>query len=161
VTEPGSNRYAPPKAAVDDVTSGAQPERPPQVTRAVRLLWLTLALSFAGSIVSMVFAPASEMPQSLLIGWLAVGWLVGLLIAWWLLSSLGKGKNWARIVQLVFFVFSVLSSTVMFATPEAAAAVTPLAWLLYAIQMALNLWGIILLFSSVANSWFRAMKDWA
>jgi hypothetical protein len=80
---------------------------------------------------------------------------IGFAITAWLIISAGKGKNWARIVQLVFVCFGALSSLMLFVTP------TPFhwsVWVLYLAQMALNIAAMVFLFSSPANAWYRALK---
>ena len=151
------NPYAPPKAAVDDVASGAQPPRPPQVTRAVQLLWAAVVVSFISGIINAIQTETPGVPQAMYIGFMLVGWVVGFLIIWWILSSIAKGKNWARIVQLVFFIFGILGVLMVFAMPQPISAIV---WVLYAVQMGLNLYGIILLFGAASNAWFREMKEW-
>jgi hypothetical protein len=150
-----NNPYAPPKTAVDDVSSGVAPPRPPEVTRAVQLCWIAVALGFIAAIVRAVQMPIDGLSGTTLIVMTALSWTVGLLIVWWILSSIGKGRNWARIVQLVLVIFGLLGSVMLFVTP----ALTVILYVCYAVQMALNVWGIVLLFSAPANAWFRAMKE--
>lgn len=151
------NPYAPPKAVVEDVTSGEQPPRPLQVSRALQLLWAAVAVSFISGIINAYVTEAPGVPKSMYIGFMIFGWVVGFLIIWWVLSSIAKGKNWARIVQLVFFLFGIFGMLMVFAMPQPVSAII---WVLYAIQMGLNLYGIILLFGGVSNAWFREMKEW-
>jgi hypothetical protein len=152
-----NNPYAPPKAAVDDVSSGTEPPRPPQVTRSVRLMWAAVAVSFVSGIVNAKLTETPGIPKAMYVGFLITGWVVGFLIIWWILSSIAKGKNWARIVQLVLFLFGIFGMLMVFAMPQ---QVSGAIWALYAIQMGLNVWGMILLFSGPANAWFREMKEW-
>jgi hypothetical protein len=151
------NPYAPPKAVVDDVSSGTEPPRPANVSRAMQLLWAAVAISFVSGILNAYLTETPNVPKSMYVGFLLFGWVVGFLIVWWILSSIGKGKNWARIVQLVLFLFGIFGMLMVFAMPQKVSAVI---WVLYAIQMGLNLWGMVLLFSAPANAWFREMKEW-
>ena len=152
-----NNPYAPPKAAVDDVSSGAEPPRPAQVNRALQLMWAAVAVSFVSGILNAYLTEVPNVPRGMYVGFLIVGWVVGFLIIWWILGSIGKGKNWARIVQLVLFLFGIFGMLSVFAMPQ---EVSPIIWVLYAIQMGLNVWGIVLVFSAPANAWFREMKEW-
>ena len=152
-----NNPYAPPKAAVGDVSSGAEPPRPEPVSRALKLLWAAVAVSFVSGIINAYLTETPGVPKAMFAGMMVVGWVVGLVIIWWILSSIGKGKNWARIVQLVFFIFGILGVLMVFAMPQQVPGVV---WALYAVQMGLNTWGVILLFSGPANAWFREMKEW-
>jgi hypothetical protein len=152
-----NNPYAPPKAVVDDVSSGSEPPRPAQVTRALQLLWAGIGIAFFSGILNLVLTDNPEMSKAALIGMTVVTWTIGFLIMWWILSSIGKGKNWARIVELVFFVLGILGVLMTLAMPQ---KVSGIIWVLYAIQMSLNTWGMVLLFSGPANAWFREMKEW-
>jgi hypothetical protein len=152
-----NNPYAPPKAAVGDVAGGAEPPRPEQVTRAVKLLWAAVAVSFVSGFLNAYLTVTPDVPQGMFLGFMLFGWVVGFAIVWWILSSIAKGKNWARIVQLVFFIFGIFGVLMVFAMPQQVPGVI---WALYAIQMALNVWGVILLFSGPANAWYREMKEW-
>jgi hypothetical protein len=151
------NPYAPPKAVVGDVASGAEPPRPEQVTRALKLLWAAVAVSFVSGIINAYLTETPGVPKAMFAGFMVFGWIVGLAIIWWILSSIGKGKNWARIVQLVFFIFGILGVVMVFAMPQQVPGVI---WAFYVIQMGLNVWGIILLYSGPSNAWFREMKEW-
>jgi hypothetical protein len=151
------NPYAPPKAVVDDVSSGAAPPRPAQVTRALQLFWTSIAIGFLSGILNLLLTDQPGMSKAALIGSTVIAWSIGFLITWWILSSIGKGKNWARIVQVVFFIIGILGILMVFTMPQKISAII---WVLYAIQMSLNVWGMTLLFSSPSNAWFREMKDW-
>lgn len=151
------NPYAPPKATVEDVSSGAEPPRPAAVTRALQLLWAAVAVSFVSGILNAFLTETPDVPRGLYLGFMIFGWVAGFLIIWWILTSIARGKNWARIVQLVLFLFGIVGVLMVFAMPQEVPAAI---WVLYAIQMALNLWGMILLFSPPANAWFREMKEW-
>ena len=151
------NPYAPPQAVVEDVSSGAEPPRPAAVTRAVQLLWSAVVVSVVSGILNAFLTETPGIPRGMYLGFIVFGWVVSFLIIWWILTSIAKGKNWARIVQLVLFVFGILGMLMVFAMPQEVPAAI---WVLYAIQMALNLWGMILLFSGPANAWFREMKEW-
>jgi len=152
-----SNPYAPPKAVVDDVSSGTEPPRPAQVTRSLQLFWTAIGIGFISAILNYLLADTPGMSKAALIGTTLITWAIGFLIMWWILSSIGKGKNWARIVQLVLFILGILGMLMVFAMPQ---QVSGIIWVLYAVQMSLNVWGMILLFSGPANAWFREMKDW-
>ena len=152
-----NNPYAPPKAAVEDVSGGEHPPRPPEVTKALQLLWAAVAVSFVSGAINAFTMETPGMPKSMYVGFMVFGWVVGILIVWWIFSSIGKGKNWARIVQLVFFILSILGLMMTYSMPQ---KVSGIVWALYAVQMGLNLWAVILLFAGRGGEWFREMKNW-
>jgi hypothetical protein len=86
-------------------TQAAKVDRPIQVTRAVALLWLALAIGTLGAIPAYVepLPPDSEVPAWSL--WLLLGFATGL---WAILTYLiSRRHNWARITTLIFTIFSV------------------------------------------------------
>jgi hypothetical protein len=124
------------------------------------LLWASVVIGFVAGIVNLV---ATDRPVTNYRGGsvhdiaLLISWSIALLIIWWILSSIRKGKNWARIVQVVFFVLGILSVLMVLVMPQ---RISGIVWMVYAVQMSLNVWGMILLFSTPANAWFRDMKEW-
>lgn len=152
-----NNPYAPPKAAVEDVASGEQPPRPAQVTRAVQLFWAAVAVSLVSGVLNAYLLETPGFSRGAYAIMMVIGWIVVGAIVWWILSSIGKGKNWARIVQLVLVMFGILGMLTAFTMPQVIPGVVRV---LYAVQVGLNLWGILLVFSGPANAWFREMKDW-
>lgn len=153
------NPYAPPKAVVEDVSSAAEPPRPPQVAQAVKLLWAGVVIGFLSGFVNLMTTdtPEMPMPRSAQLIAIAISWSIALLVLWWILSSIGKGKNWARIVQLILFLGGLLGLTATFAVPH---QVSGFVWSAAALQTGINIWGLILLFSGPSNAWFREMKEW-
>jgi hypothetical protein len=151
-----NNPYAPPKAVVDDVSSGNAPPRPLPVTNAVKLLWAAAAVSVVSGMLNFYLMDTPTIPRSLMVA-LTFAYVIGFLIVWWILSSIGKGKNWARIVELVFFIIGLLGVGMSAIGPQEVPGVV---WVLYAIQMGMTLWAIIQLYSAPANRWFQEMKAW-
>jgi hypothetical protein len=149
------NPYAAPKSVVADIDHTTSLERPPQVARGVKLMWIAIPVGLMGSIINLATFAQPGIPKGTQVGLTLSSLAIGFAITAWLIISAGKGKNWARIVQLVFVCFGALSSIMLVMTPM------PFhwsVWVLYFAQMALNIAAMVFLFSSPANEWYRALK---
>jgi hypothetical protein len=150
------NPYSPPAAAVADVDVPISLERPRHVTIAVRLLWITLLIGVPGAIYNLVTGDSPGMSRSVQIVFTVVVWSISWSIAIWLLLSVAKGKNWARIVEAVFLALGLLF------TFWAVRVIFAMSWYLgaiYLLQTALNTLAVVLLFTPASNAWFRAIKN--
>ena len=144
------NPYAPPSSQVADIEGDtASLERPRLVNVGIGLLAMDLVLGIVGLFrdggASLVFTVA-------IIG------VMGLFTwyAW-------KGRNWARIVHLVVLLIAVLATTlaiaVLRANPNIAGGSGEVFFTPWTIaQNALNIAGVVLLFTPAANAWYRATK---
>ena len=150
------NPYTPPAATVADVETLTSLERPRHVTIAVHLFWITLAIGVPGAIYSLVTGDKSGMPRGAQIAFTLIVWAISWGIAIWLLLSVRKGKNWARIVEAVFLALGLLISF------WAARIMFSAGWYMgstYLLQTALNALAVALLFTPSSNAWFRAIKN--
>jgi len=98
-----NNRYAPPVAEVREFAeeAPARPPRPRQVVWAVRLLWATTALSIPGIYAELARAPSTRA----MIGGLAAE-AVAIAFVCFLYVGIHRGRNWARVVTLLFTILS-------------------------------------------------------
>jgi hypothetical protein len=146
------NPYAPPKAAINEVTAESPAARPREVARAVWLSWIGIALGDILNTVDTALHPAVGRPGLLVT--VVVGLPLGILIAWWINGKILKGRNWARILQLIGLLSVPLTLYTILTNPMyAQSRVMPLVaqamtWPLYA-------WSTWLLFSSPGKEWFR------
>lgn len=103
--------------------------RPPSVDRALTLIWVSVALSLIGSLLSFLYVDdlvdatlesaggTSEMTESLArtsaIGGVVFGLVIGVALMVLFAVFIGKGANWARVVYTVLagisLVFGVLN----------------------------------------------------
>jgi hypothetical protein len=146
------NPYAPPKAAVREVAVEVLAARPREVTRAVWLSWIGIVLGDILNTVDGALHPAAGRPGLLLT--VVVGLPLGILIAWWINGKILKGRNWARILQLIgllsapLSIYTILTSP-LYAQSRGMPLVTQaVTWPLYA-------WATWLLFVSPGKEWFR------
>jgi hypothetical protein len=144
------NPYAPPSSRVEDLAfPEVRGERPRQVVFAVRLAAVNYVLGLLSILVSWEYFSKLQSPGAILANQL---FSVALLI--WIYYKIYHGRNWARIVLLVFSVLGallILSSAVM----SLLAAAPFIAKAQMVIGIAVNLIILWLLFISPGRHWFR------
>jgi hypothetical protein len=144
------NVYAPPTAAVADPVAPRE-ERPLEVVRAVRLLWISLAISVIGLLARYLL----EISIGLIV-YLLISGGARYLISTWIILRIAGGHNWARIVFLVVFLAGLgymifnWRSYAQYFTGE-----RPLYALELAAKTLLDLGAACLLFMPRANRWFK------
>jgi hypothetical protein len=143
------NPYAPPSAVVADVEPPEERlARPRVVLVALILLWSALALALpllVRSVLKEADYGATIFTQFLM--WLFSLTLLGIL--GWLVLSMGRARNWARIAFIA--VTALKAYTVM-----PLVLVQMRAWqLLEVLTMLMELFACVLVFLPAANSWFR------
>jgi len=150
------NPYSPPSAVVADVDAPLSLERPRPVIMGVRMLWLSLVVGLPGAIYNLVKMDSPAISKAVLIVFTLVCWAIGFLVFYWIVNSVWKGKNWARIVQLVFIVIGLLFAGI--AVPIVFKTGTIMG-ITYVLQTTLNLAAVTLFFVPLSNAWFRAIKN--
>ncbi len=144
--------YAPPRAAVADVTPGPLMARPWQVTLAVNLAWVCLLLPLPGVYDMLMFEIPADIREPLFVKFLltACALLIALYIV--LFVSMARGYRWARIV------YSVLTLWGMVDTYRSISDSFARAWYFGVLDIGEIVFGaaaLWLLFTSAANAWFR------
>lgn len=100
------NPYAPPRADVSDLPEAVRPlERPSQVELAVMIAAGNYVLGLIGLILTWNVFYSKLMPLSLLV----VNQLFSLGFMGWIYYMVWQGKNWARILLLVFTLLGVVT----------------------------------------------------
>jgi hypothetical protein len=82
-----------------------QPDTPPQVRRAIILLWITQLLVVVDAVLTMVYPEPDMAGES---AFLVVLFVIVLGLYATLITFAARRKNWARITLLVFAVISVI-----------------------------------------------------
>ena len=139
-------RYAPPVAEVGDIADEARAPRPLQVVWAVRLLWASTLFS----IPEFYFEATRARSAGAMITGLVFEAVVTA-FACYLYVCIYRGKNWARIVTLIF---TVLSTTVVVfgpALPGRSNFDHVFTWLNTVTDIAC----MCLLFTSAGSRWFK------
>lgn len=125
-------------------------DRPIQVTRAVRLLWISLGLGLFGSI-AVILGPLPE--PTYMSRWLlsAVVVLTFSVMAA-LTRSIAHRRNWARVTLLIFTLIGLVSSVLSRSSP----AERP--WYSIAVEGAttcMSVLALFWLFSGEGANWYR------
>ena len=145
------NLYSPPTAPVADPVEShlGRPERPTEVGWAMWPLWMSFLLGALA-----MFQPFF-LRTSLVFAALTIG--MSLAIEAWILFSIGRGRQWARITFLILWTIGIGYQAVLW---KARHITFPGRFsqsdVIVATETLLDLAGICLLFSRRANLWFRA-----
>ena len=145
-----SNPYAPPKALVTDSQVEAEAIQQPTTVRvAVWLLWVTLAVSVASSAVRFKGTTALAVLNY------ALGLLIfNAVISIWLNLKIAAGRNWARIVWMVWFLLGATLTAAMFLT-----VLKQYPWnALARVQGLLQIVIFVLLLTPNAARWFKRKR---
>lgn len=158
------NPYSPPTAAVADISTERSLERPVAVVRAVKLLWVTFAISVLSTIAGLLLLPTQEAGGSfgVVIIVLLVALGVAFAICYWIYGAIHAGRNWARVLLLVFMIIGVLSVVAigaMLVIARQMPTVGGLDAIVTTVQWVLTGYATFLLFTPPANAWFRVMKE--
>ena len=147
--------YAPPKALVADVESTRAPmERPANVTRAVKCLWTVLGIGIVSAILNFITPAAAQFPLPIMIGM----YVVIFLISAWMYSAIARGRNWARILFLIFSGLSILSIP-MLVFSVISGAQNVFTGLVGLLNLGISFYACYLLLTAPAREWFRSMKS--
>ena len=142
-----NNRYAPPVADVGDIADEARAPRPMQVVWAVRLLWASAVFS----IPELYFEAARARSAGAMIAGLVFEAVVTA-VACYLYVCIYRGKNWARIVTLIFTGISTAMVVFGPALPSRTSFDHFFTWLNTVTDIAC----MCLLFTSAGSRWFKS-----
>ena len=141
------NPYRPPQSDVNAEREQRNP-RPPQVQRAIWLLWASIALGL----------PLVMVQESQGDG-MGLGTLIFVLlftgIGAWLVLQISKGVNWVRHVYCGLFVFSMF---VVFADITAMMQRSVIEVLLNLLNLAMDGVAMFWLYTGAGAAWFRAKR---
>jgi hypothetical protein len=122
-------------------------DRPGSVGTAVTVLWVSLGVGIAK--VALDFANLRAMaPMGFTLFVLVATFAVLIL----LVLKIAAGRNWARIVFLVLFIVGTVP-TLPVVRDELERA--PLVGALSILQILLQIWALVLLFTKPGSAWFR------
>jgi len=140
------NPYAPPVSVVAAPTE-LRSERPKEVTLAVKLLWA----SFFIGIVGVFLRPAQQVPfiAVMIVSILAFGFWA------WVITSIAKGRNWARILFVVLIGIGLVFTLLFLSTTLALYTERPFNGFLAALNYALEIYTLYLLLTAPARAWFN------
>ncbi len=127
-----------------------QTTRPPRVGTAVKLLYITLGIGVLRSIMdSSMYAEMAPPAFVMLITFFVLG-VMGFFI-----FMIGKGRNWARITFLVFFIIGIPFAA--FPLMQSVGA-NPISGRIGVVQIIIQIVALVFLFQKLSSDWFRDMK---
>jgi hypothetical protein len=130
--------------------------KPKAVNFAIQLLWASLVLTginiiikwFDNDTIAKTMQPFPMDPML----FIAVVGLLTLIILFWLIYKISKGRNWARIIFLFGFVIGLAPIFQLFSLNDLRQAILPI------IITILQFIPLCILFSKTGNAWFRTKK---
>ena len=129
--------------------------RSKQVSNALIMLWIMLALSILHFILSSLNIISASPYEVLSSDYVFFTNIFSLILSACFIYLIGIGKNWARITYLVLFIIG-MSATISILLPILS---TNLIYgILNVAGIILGIIALILLFQKSSNTWFKSMK---
>ena len=146
------NPYAPPSSAVGDIESGIPIERPRVVRIAYALCWASMVVALPAIVDSFVAEreSAGEMP-AFYIGF-GLYYLAITAFGIFVILSIGRARNWARIV---YTVLTALSFIVVLGSLEESLLRPWYSWVSDFVTTVMDVAIVVLLYQPPASEWFR------
>ena len=151
-------RYAPPTAAVADQEPEARLERPPIVVLAVRMLWAGFAVSFVTAIYGLFNLP-DNVPKTIVVGATLLGLAISATVSFVVFSAAWRGRNWARWFIGSLIVLAIGGVALLWSRYPPVASIPWQTTASFIVRMALYISAVMMLFSPVANAWYREKKN--
>lgn len=151
------NPYSPPEAPVSDNTTELPvSQRPKQITWASWAFWISLVLGYAsvflGDMLDQSIAEFSGEERTFAMGGIIVVMVITTVLYLWFIQRMRAGRNWARIVLLVFTVLGLLSELM----PDGGGVELSPLWLaVRVLDVLLQIGAIVLMFTPPGSGWFR------
>ena len=140
--------------------ANTKPERPWTVTIAVYLLYFSLICPSVGFILFwLAFGEADQFTVAL---W-GSALLASLVMSTLLYYFIGRGKTWARTIELVLFVVAALPTNILSLAqcgniPESTGWINASTCILGIADVALQFVALVFLFQRMSSEWFKAVK---
>ena len=125
-----------------------QTERPKKVQNAVTILYVTLGFGIVRAVME-----ASANAEMAGVGFLMFVTLVVFAVMVFLITMIGRGRNWARITFLVLFLLGLLPSILPLIR---SFAISPISGVPGLAQVVLQIVAMVFLFQQESSAWFRA-----
>jgi hypothetical protein len=126
-------------------------DRPPSVSRAITLLYVTLGFGLLRSVLEFTrLAGTSNAVFALIIQ------IMVFALMWLIVFKIGRRREWARILYLVLFILGTPLSVKPLLVSLSA---TPISGVLGLAQIAIQIYALVLLFRSEGRAWFRPREE--
>lgn len=130
--------------------NAAKQERPIEVQQGVAALWIAIAISTVDALVN-----ALIFHTQLGLTWTVVEVAIVILLSWFFLRRIARGKNWARVTYLIMKTLSIGS---VFNMSETWWYASPLYVVFGWTALFVTFYGAYLLFTYPSDRWFEAMS---
>jgi hypothetical protein len=126
-------------------------EIPKKIKLAANLIYLSLFVGFIKSVSYETLTNQKMLsdPQALTVGIVTII-LIGLLA-----YAIGQGKNWSRITLLILFILGMLGYPLLVLNEFQT---NPIIGIVSIVQMGIQLYALIILFSGESKEWFKDQK---
>lgn len=130
--------------------NAARQERPIEVRQGVAALWIAIAISTVDALVhALIFH------TQLGLTWTVVEVAIVILLSWFFLHRIARGKNWARVTYLIMKTLSIGS---VFNMSETWWYASPLYVVFGWTALFVTFYGAYLLFTYPSDRWFETMS---
>lgn len=123
-------------------------EVPKKVKQAEYLVYFTLVIGLIKSALYEILTSQKMLtePKALIIG------IITIIIIAFFGFEIGKGKNWARITFLVLFIIAIIACPFSLINEFKS---SPIIGIVYIIEMLIQLYIVIILFTGESKEWFK------
>jgi len=131
-----------------------KPNRPESATKGVYLLYIALIIGLIIGLIKVFtgeVAPAG-MPQPGL-GFSITVLVVSLAVAWFFIHMIATGRNWARILYLVFFIITIVCWVIGFRQLMLQGVLSIVGNI---VALILAVIALVFLFKPASNAWFKS-----
>lgn len=127
-----------------------KPEKPIEVRQGVAALWIAVGINEVSALANaLISRDHSELT------WVVLEVLMSVLLSWFFLHHIARGRNWARITYLIM---KTLSIGAMFDMSETWWYASPLYVAVGWVALFITFYGAYLLFTYPSDRWFEVMS---
>ena len=138
-----------------NINSELQAELPLTISRAAKLIYLSLGFGLASSIILEIFTDSHNLtnPKNLINLILSVG------INFFIAYNINLGKKWARTISLILFVLFVIIIIFYHLFFIEFFKQNPITGIISTISIGLHIYSLILLFKPDSNEWYLKQSE--
>jgi hypothetical protein len=152
------NPYSPPETPIRDGSPDRPPSlRPQQIIWASWMMWASLIIGFAalyfeGDLIDEALSDFSEDERGIARGFTIAALALTAALYLWFIDRMRAGRNWARIVLLVFTLLGFIGEL----TPGESVPDMPAMWIaMRIVDVLLQIAALVLMFTRPGSEWFR------
>ncbi|OGO94642.1 MAG: hypothetical protein A3F41_04995 [Coxiella sp. RIFCSPHIGHO2_12_FULL_44_14] len=132
--------------------------RPRSVTIGIYLLYTALIIGVVMNVIWLLAYAPTMTPPGMRVSTLSITgiviFLLFFLLGWYFIYEIGRGKNWARILLLTFYILGALLSLLSWLKSNMSFSVFIIT--VHSLTLLLGLVAFIYLFTKEAGEWFQS-----